>query len=338
MLELVQEFANAWVTWWMAGLLLSFRMIVPARNFLSDRSAKWLAVQLTNARSVSVRRRFDISFKRYVDRTFQARQKKFGPCRIWTLRYRSTAMVSLLTFLLIYCAVLLTLDFDQVYRGMEAMRDSFRDPTSPNYDSKIAGFADMVAGLDASVLVASMMIFNGLMLGLVNTLTDYVSFIETRNILARLGRGAAKDIAWVTVDLVLTTLISIAGFVFFWVVTDYFGTLFSGRSLAFFDIAEDGARLGVLALSRAIEMFGEGKPALDLTDPAMIAMTFSTYATSIWIWVFFISTLIMRSVVLVGPLLRLVSFLVDVEEHPFRAAWLMFASLWTIGIALYAWA
>ena len=118
MLDLVREIANTWVTWWMVGLLMSFRMIVPARNFLSDRSAKWPSHRLTRARGVSSRRRFDLSFKRYVDRTFNARQVKIGRCRVWTLRYRNTAFVSLLTFLGIYCSVLLTLDFDQLYRGV----------------------------------------------------------------------------------------------------------------------------------------------------------------------------------------------------------------------------
>ncbi len=337
MLELVQEFANAWVTWWMAGLLLSFRMIVPARNFLSDRSAKWLAHRLTEARSVSVRRRFDVSFKRYVDKTFGARRAKLGPCHIWTLRYRNTAAVSMLTFLVIYCVVLVTLDFEQIYRGVDDLRAGFSDPDSPDYEPSIAGFAQMLADVDTTVLVVSMMIFNGLTLGLVNTVTDYVSFIETRNILARLGRGPFGDVLWVTIDLVLTTLISIGGFVIFWVLTDYSGTLISGRPLDLFSTAQDGARLGLLALNHALETLGNEKPALSLTDPAMIAMTFSTYATSIWIWVFFLSTLIIRSVVLFGPMLRLVSFLIDVEDHPFRAAWFMFAVVWTIGIAFYAW-
>ncbi|MEM9578934.1 MAG: hypothetical protein AAF999_18230 [Pseudomonadota bacterium] len=337
MLELIREFANAWVTWWVAGLLLSFRMIVPARNFLSERSAQWLAHRLTKARSVSVRRRFDVSFKRYVDQTFGARRARLGPCRLWTLRYRKTAAVSMLTFLAIYGVVLLTLDFDQIYRGVDTLRAGFSDPASPNYQPSIAGFAEMLADVDTRILVVSMMIFNGLMLGLVNTVTDYVSFIETRNILARLGRGPFGDIAWVIVDLMLTTLISIGGFVVFWVVTDYFGTLISERPLDVLNTAKDGALLGILALNHALETLGEGKPALTLTDPAMVAMTVSTYATSIWIWVFFLSTLFIRSVVLFGPLLRLVSFLIDVEDHPFRAAWFMFATVWTIGIALYAW-
>lgn len=336
MLDLVQQIANTWVTWWMVGLLMSFRMIVPARNFLSDRSAKWLAHRLTKARGTSTRRRFDISFKRYVDRTFKARQIRVGRCNIWVLRYRKTAFVSMLTFLVIYSAVLLTLDFEQIYRGTEAMRQSFSTPGSPNYDPAIAGFADLVAHLDTNILVATMMVFNGLILGLFNTLTDFVSFLETRNVLARLGRGPVRDIFWVTLDLILTSLISIGGFVLFWLGTSFFGSLFSGRSLGVLDIAYEGAALGVLALMRAVATLGDSRPAMDLTDPAMVAMTVSTYATSVWIWVFFVSTLAIRSVALAGPLLRLVTFLVDVEDYPFRAAWLMFALIWSAGIAVFA--
>ncbi|MEM1074298.1 MAG: hypothetical protein AAF665_16075 [Pseudomonadota bacterium] len=336
MLELVREIANTWVTWWMVGLLLSFRMIVPARNFLSERSAQWLAHNLTDARSTSVRRRFDVSFKRYVDKTFGARQVRIGGCRLWVLRYRKTALISLLTYLLIYCAVLTTLDFDLIYAGMEDMRANFRDPNHPDFNAQVAGFADLVDDLDTFVLVAALLMLNGILLGLFNTITDFVSFLETRNILARLGRGPARDIFWVLVDLVLTTLISIGGFVLFWVCTTYFGTLFSERSLPIGDVAYQGMMLGISALTRAVEMLGPEQPALIITDPAMISMTFSTYATSIWIWVFFLSTLAIRSAVLFAPLLRAVTFLVDVEDHPFRAAWLMFAIVWSLSVAGFA--
>ncbi|MFK7765545.1 MAG: hypothetical protein AB8B62_19945 [Roseobacter sp.] len=336
MLELVQQFANAWLTWWMAGLLLSFRMIVPAQSFLSERSARWLSNQLTNANGINARRRFNLSFKRYVDRTLHARQVRVGRLRFWTLRYRKTAVFSLVTFLLIYTGVLLTLDFDQIYRGVIALRESFSDPGSTNYDPKIAGFAELVADLDLGLLVGAMMLFNGIFLALFNTITDYVSFLETRNVLARLGRGPLRDIFWVIVDFTLTTTICVLGFTFFWVFTSYAGTILSGRSLSFVEISYEGLVLGVFALYRAVETLGEARPAMDLTDPAVVSMAYSTYATSIWIWVFFISTLLLRSIVLFRPLLRLARFLIDVEDHPFRAAWLVFAVFWTLGLTAYA--
>lgn len=336
MLDLVKAVANTWFTWWMVGLLISFRMIVPARNFLSDRSAKWLAHQLTQARGVSTRRRFDLSFKRYVDRTFQARRVKVGRCWIWTLRYRNTAFVSFFTFLLIYVLVLLTLDFDQLYEGFDTLRANFLDPTSPDYDEMVADYTALIERLDTPLIVAAFMIFYGVAFGLFNTLTDYVSFIETRNLLARLGRGPLRDILWVTVDLLLTTAISIAGFVVLWVVVTYFGTLLTGSDLSFKDVSLEGVRIGVGALTSAASMIGENRPALIPTDPAVISMTLSTYATSIWIWVFFTSTLAIRIVVLAAPVLRFVTFLIDVEVHPFRAVWLMFAFMWTIGIGVCA--
>lgn len=336
MLDLVRQIANTWVTWWMVGLLMSFRMIVPAQNFLSDRSAKWLAHRLTHARGISARRRFDLSFKRYVDRTFNARQVRVGRYRFWTLRYRNTAFVSLLTFFFIYCLVLLTLDFDQIYRGVEALRQGFQDPDSPDYDETLAGFVPLVNHLDISVIVATMIIFNGVFLGLFNTLTDYISFLETRNILARLGRGPVHDIFWVAVDLLLTTVISIGGFVLFWVATDFFGTLLSVTRFELLETTQEGVRIGLAALASAGHMIGGSSPALDPTDPAMISMALSTYATSIWIWVFFASTLGIRSVALAAPVLRMVTFLVDVEDHPFRAAWLVFAIVWTVAIGAYA--
>ena len=336
MLDLAKEIANTWVTWWMAGLLLSFRMIVPAREFLSDQSAKWLAHRLTQARGISTRRRFDLSFKRYVDRTFGARQVKFGRCKVWTLRYRNTASISLLTFFIIYCAVLLTLDFEQLYQGVEALRTDFQDPNSPDYNEALSGFIPLVNHIEVSVIVMTMMIFNGIFLGLFNTLTDYVSFLETRNILARLGRGPLRDIAWVIVDVLLTTAISICGFVLFWVATSFLGALLSVASFDLFETIQEGIRLGLTALTRAGQTLAGSSPSLDPTDPAMISMALSTYATSIWIWVFFASTLAIRCVALAAPVLRLVAFLVDVEDQPFRAAWLMFAIIWTMGVGTYA--
>jgi hypothetical protein len=336
MLDLVKAVANTWFTWWMVGLLISFRMIVPARNFLSERSAKWLAHRLTQARGISTRRRFDLSFKRYVDRTFHARQVKIRRCRVWTLRYRNTAFVSLLTFLVIYSLVLLTLDFDQLYYGVETLRARIQDPASPEFDESVAGFVALIGHLDTSLIVATMMIFYGVIFGLFNTLTDYVSFIETRNLLARLGRGPWRDILWITVDLLLTTVISIGGFVILWVAVTYFGSLLSERSLSISVVAHEGVGIGLAALANAASMMGENRPELNPTDPAMISMTLSTYATSIWIWVFFASTLAIRGVVLATPVLRFVTFLIDVEVHPFRAAWLMFAFMWTIGIGVCA--
>lgn len=336
MLDLVKEIANAWLTLWMVGLLISFRMIVPARGFLSDRSAKWLSHHLTQTRGISTRRRFDLSFKRYVDRTFHARQKRWGRCRIWTLRYRSTAFVSFLTFLIIYIAVLFSVDFDQLDRGVMALRAAMQDPTAPGYDASVAGFVALIEDLDTDFIVATMLIFYGITFGLFNTITDYVSFFETRNVLARLGRGPLRDVMWVCLDLVLTTAISIAGFVLLWVLTTYFGTLLSGRAPAFFSVVQEGGAIGIAALVSAVSMVGVNQPALNPTDPAMIAMTLSTYATSVWIWVFFVGSFAIRAVAMAAPALRLVRFLIDVEDHPFRAAWLMFALLWTAGVGVMA--
>lgn len=336
MLDLVKAVANNWFTWWMVGLLMSFRMIVPAKEFLSERSAKWLAQRLTTAPGVSTRRRFDVSFKRYVDRTFAARQVRIGGCRVWVLRYRKTALVSLFTFLIIYVLLLATVDFAQLRLGVEDIRAGFQDPDRTDFDANRANAVALIAEMDATYILAVMLIFYGVAFALFNTLTDYLSFLETRNVLARLGRGPVRDIIWVVVDFVLTTAISLVGFVFMWLLVTYAGTLISGHSPGFAAVASEGMQIGLTALQNAVAMVGDNRPALSPTDPSMIAMTLSTYATSIWIWVFFGSTLAIRCVVLVRPLLRLVTFLIDVDDHPFRAAWLMFAIIWTAGLGLYA--
>ncbi|MEL7183243.1 MAG: hypothetical protein AAGK57_06325 [Pseudomonadota bacterium] len=339
MVELAKYFASNWLTWWVAGLVLSYRMIVPAQDFLSERSADWLRQTILSTRNATVRRRFNVSFKRYVDRTFAARQRTLGGCKIWTLRYRNTAVVSFGTFLAIYGLVLLTLDFDLMLRGVEDIFARMQDPQSPDYNPAMEPFFDIIhtaGAFDLRILLASMLGVNGLFLGLLNTITDYVSFVETRNVLARLGRGPVRDVVWVIVDLILTTMISVLGFVLFWVLTTYFGTMFSGRSLPVLPILEEGLAIALTGLGNALALLIGRAPPLGPTDPAMISMTLSTYATSIWIWVFFAGVLGIRLAVLFAPLLRLIRFVIDVEEHPFRAVWVMFALPWTMLIAYAA--
>jgi hypothetical protein len=193
---------------------------------------------------------------------------KTGRCRVWTLRYRNTAFVSLLTFLIIYCSAALTLDFDQLYRGVEALREGFQDPLSSNLDESISGSVALANHLDISLIVTTLINFYGVVLGLFNTLADYVSFLETRNILARLGRGPVRDIAWVAVDFLLTTAISIGGFVHLWDAITYFGTLLLGGIFGLFETTQKGVQLGLWALACAELMMLAQWPSVRPDQPS----------------------------------------------------------------------
>jgi hypothetical protein len=155
-------------------------------------------------------------------------------------------------------------------------------------------------------------------------------------VLAGLGRGVGRDIALVVLDILLTTLIALFGFILLRVGTALLGSLISGRDLGIDSLMVESASQGVAALHNALRLMAGQSPVIDPVQPAMMSMTLSTYATSIWIWVFFGGVMLIRLAALGAPVLRLVSFLVDVESYPFRAAWLIFALAWSAGVALAA--
>ena len=333
--------ASPWA-FWLAGLVASFRLIAPAEGFLSRRSADWLARQVLGTQGGSARRRFDVAFKRYVDRTFEARQVRLGRCRIWRLSFWRCATVSFLTFFALFWAMVLASD-------TAAMQAAFVIETRGTMERLAAAgmisFSSAVLndpGAMGTVFWASLLVF-ALVGAVANVVPDYLSFIETRNVLARMGRGAARDVMLLLVDALLTGAIATLGY---FTVTLLMTLLGEG-------IGAGGARSAdpVHTLLIALVLLGQSFSALfgavtgqvfetGLVAVGVHAMVLSTFATSVWIWVFFAGTTLLRLGVLLGPLLRAVRLLVDVEAHPFRAAWLMFAALWTAGMgaaALIGW-
>jgi hypothetical protein len=177
MLELVETLSSSWLTFWVVGLLISYRMIVPARDFLSDRSAEWLARALTRAHGRGARRRFEVAFKRYVDRTFQARLVRRGRLRFRVLRFRRTALISFLTFQLIYWLVALNIGFDVLDVGTADTLRQISTPGHPDYMPALepvyglladeAMFQRMVVGVTLGLLVLGSLTF-----GLFNMIAD----------------------------------------------------------------------------------------------------------------------------------------------------------------------
>lgn len=336
MVELAQTLAGHWLTIWVAGLVLSYRMIIPAEKFLSARSAEWLSAALTQFRGTGARRRFGVAFKRYVDQTFGARQIRFGRCRFWTFSLGRSILVSFLTFQVIYWMIIWQIELGPLSAGyMEDLRE-MADPNHPGYRPQLAPLVELVERLDPDFMLYGMLAVNSLLYGLANTLTDYFSFVETRNILARLGRGTMRDMMLVALDIVLTTAIALLGFAAMAVAILQAGALLGDTGMPMEVAAVGGFNLAAEALQNAVLLIAGRTPVIGATEPATMAMVLSTYATSIWIWVFFAGAILIRAVALAGPLFHLVGFLVDVESHPFRAAWLMFAFVYTIGLLLAA--
>jgi hypothetical protein len=171
--------------------------------------------------------------------------------------------------------------------------------------------------------------FMSLVGALANIVPDYLSFLETRNVLARMGRGVISDILLILLDFVLSALIALlAVFLLilpYVVIGDSIKTGGEGSFAESFDIA-------LILLAEAVKPF-IGASSVSMVEFAPTqASVLSTFATSVWIWVFFSGMGLLRAGVLIAPVLRLVRFMVDVDDHPFRAAWLMFAILWSTGI------
>jgi hypothetical protein len=315
------------VTFWLAGLVAAFRLIAPAERFLSARSAAWLAAQIGGRQGGSIKRRFALAFKRYVDRTFDARQIRLGRCRVWRLSFWRCAAVSFLTFLGLFWFLALSADTD-------IMRVEFTARIQPIVarlrDEGVLTFeGDLLAQPDTlTALFWTSLIFLSLVGALANIVPDYLSFLETRNVLARMGRGVAADVALILVDFVLSLLIALLAV--FLLILPY---VMIGEAL------KPGGAPASESFDIAFTLLGEAiRPFFAPSDVTMVeivptqASILSTFATSVWIWVFFSGMGLLRAGVLIAPVLRLVRFLVDVDDHPFRAAWLMFAILWSAGM------
>ena len=325
--------ASPWA-FWLAGLAASFRLIAPAESFLSRRSADWLARQLLGRQGGSARRRFDVAFKRYVDRTFEARQVRLGRCRFWRLSFWRCATVSLVTFFALFWTMVLVSD-------TAAMQTAFAAEVRPAMErlaaAGVVSFSPAVLnnpGAMATIFWGSLG-FLSLIGAVANVIPDYLSFIETRNMLARMGRGAARDALLLLLDALLTGAIATLGYFTVTLLMTLLGESIEAGSAGAVDL------LGVLLT--ALVLLGQSFAALfgtvtgqafetGVAAVSVHAMVLSTFATSVWIWVFFAGTTLLRLGVLLGPLLRAVRLMVDVEAHPFRAAWLMVAMLWTAGM------
>ena len=124
------------------------------------------------------------------------------------------------------------------------------------------------------------------------------------------------------------------------VVVLYGGSLLGGEMLNT-GLSAGGALLNagamvVLMLTNTYSYLTGGGAGLGQIEIAGQAMTLSTFATSIWIWVFATGTVMLRLAVLLSPLIRLIVFMVDAEKHPFRAVWLMFCVGWTAIVSALA--
>lgn len=144
-----------------------------------------------------------------------------------------------------------------------------------------------------------------------NLVPDYVSLIETRWILRMMSRrnSGLEVVAWLAIDIVITALIFAI-----WVTIFTFVYPFeSDWTAAWF--------LGAVVMT--------GPFGLD----AMSVFFFTTFFTSVWVWLFALSTFIVRGANLLGRPLKLFQRWMD-PEKPLRALGFVSSLLVTVAFLI----
>ena len=149
----------------------------------------------------------------------------------------------------------------------------------------------------------------------VNVMPDYLSLVETRLILARIQRASSVLVkfGWIAVDAILTFAIAYASFV---VLT----TLIARFMLPHLAGLSFSSHLAITATDFGIGLF----PWRHFPHGATMASWFiySTFLTSIWLWLFLISRVLVRALGIYPWLLNLTNkwFRIDVviTRHPLQ--------------------
>ncbi|MEL6680706.1 MAG: hypothetical protein AAFQ51_18535, partial [Pseudomonadota bacterium] len=266
---------------WLAGLAFSFRLIVPARTFLSDRSAEWVAERMIRGSGAGLRRRFGVSFKRYMNRVFGARARRIRGCRVWVLGFWRCALVSVVSYLAIFGALLALTDADLLRAGFAA------DLTRVVEDFDLAERFGEVGGPGFVAFVFYLQLgLSAVMYGLVNTLPDYLSFVQTRNVLARMGRGVWSDLWLILLDVLMTIPLAVLGMALVSAVGKGALALVTGDP---FDplTAYGDSVLEVVGTVLGYAWSATPTGMVLMAQRGTEAMVLSAFATSLWIWVFF---------------------------------------------------
>lgn len=164
---------------------------------------------------------------------------------------------------------------------------------------------------------------------LANVLPDYLSLVETRLILARIQRAGSVlvRLGWIAVDAIVTFAIAYASFVFLTTVS----ARFLLPHLAFLSFS---SHLAVTAHDFDIGLF----PWLYFPHGATVASwsIYSTFLTSIWLWLFLLSRVLVRVLAIYPWLLNLTNkwFRIDgvIKRHPLQVmGYFLMAALSIVG-------
>ena len=157
-----------------------------------------------------------------------------------------------------------------------------------------------------------------------NLLADYISLIETRYIIGRMSTG--KSCTALLFFMVLDVVLTVAIFLFCFLL---FGTLFvmfqSLSSIGIYD-----------AIKR---LFVDAPETLTFSgDNQNLAIYFySTFFTSVWIWLYAISQVLIRSCTRIDWVVRILQYILPLEDRPFRSIGIICSLIaccffWVVGL------
>ncbi|MCZ6643403.1 MAG: hypothetical protein O7F71_17665 [Gammaproteobacteria bacterium] len=147
-----------------------------------------------------------------------------------------------------------------------------------------------------------------------NVIPDYLSILETRFILRffRESRSALTIAGLLAVDAVVTVAIfSVVGVLLFWLAAITYGMDFPSLPRLFLDLVQEYKTTMWIP-----DPHGSG----NVSDLNLLGVFFySTFFTSVWLWLFGLSHLLVTLASRTGPLLRAVKYILPIDEKPFRS-------------------
>ena len=139
----------------------------------------------------------------------------------------------------------------------------------------------------------------------INSVPDYLSLVESRWIVARMrGRGARATCALLLLDAILTALI--------------FYVFVSLVVIVLVAMMEPDQAIPLDPLQIWLLLTEGGGLAL-AGDTTIGVFFYSTYFTSVWVWLYVASRSLLRLLAASAPLLRALKFVLPIEQKPLRA-------------------
>ncbi len=144
-----------------------------------------------------------------------------------------------------------------------------------------------------------------------NLIPDYLSLLETRVIVGAMSRTrkASALVGYLFMDLILTYVIFITLSGFFWIIAVIY---WNSMQLELSFVVQHYADYFTIILSE--------KPLAFVGDASFLAIfLYSTYFTSVWVWLTALGWWAIRVMAKAPPLLKAMQYLLPIDERPLRS-------------------